>query len=215
MSRAKAFGFGIFLLGAAAAAWILFAPRETHTVYDPPIKQIEPASPCPWRDAGEDMTNWFPGATEHSSLDLVLSGKSPELQQTLGRRLLPEEMALHTYPVLSNHVHLGTVLTRRLKGEHGGIEMALALDTNRQVKALKVQRIREPEHVVRALEQYNLNQRFKQATLNDDLVASLQTENRTNGPADTIARAIAAETKTLLVLFEAGQAEFRISTHHH
>ena len=47
---------------------------------------------------------------------------------------------------------LGAILSRRVKGAYGAIELALATDTNHPVRGLRLQRLREPEPVARALQ---------------------------------------------------------------
>ena len=207
---------GAKLIGAtavvvcAAAAWLFLGARETHVVYEPPVKQIEPASPCPWRDAEQDMMNWFPGATKYTTHDVILSGQRTELQQKLGRMLQPEEMALHTYLVARNDQQVGTVLTRRVKGDHGAIEFVLGLDSEEKIRDFKIQRIREPEEVVHELEALDLRERVLK--LNSSNI-SLRNIGTARSPAEKLATNILGEVRALLVLFETGQTNLQ-QRHH-
>jgi hypothetical protein len=54
--------------------------------------------------------------------------------------------------VFREEVALGTVVTRRVKGEHGAIEIVLALDPEDKVIGLHLQRLREPEAASKAVE---------------------------------------------------------------
>jgi hypothetical protein len=70
----------------------------------------------------------------------------------LGRRPTGDENALRLYRVYQDQAPLGVVLTRRVKGEHGVIEVVLAVDPEEQVRGLMLQRLREPEAIANALE---------------------------------------------------------------
>lgn len=209
----KVAGILLLTLGVAAVVYVA-ARRETHTVFEPPIKAIEPASPCPWRDADQDMTNWFPGATQYRAHDTVLSGKRTQLRAQLGRELQPEEMALHTYLITSNNVPLGTVLTRRIKAEHGAIELAMAVGSDRKLKALKIQRIREPQAIVDALAKYDLERTFVGLSATNDFAARILGSAGASNNADEIATAIASGVQATLTLYEAGSAEVNLPRHH-
>src|SRR5262245_24070141 len=96
--------------------WSLVGKKNVETVFEPPSRPIEAGTPCPWRNAESDLTNWFPGATGYETRDLILSGKRLILQERLGRAVLPDEMALHYYSVRAGTTNLGSVLPRRIKG---------------------------------------------------------------------------------------------------
>ena len=216
MSTAKAAVLLIFALGIAAGAIYFTTSRVPEAIFEPVIKQIDPASPSPWRDAENDMTNWFPSATRHSAKDVILSGKRADLRAELGRELRPEEMALHSYLVMSNDVHLGTVFTRRLKGAHGAIEFALAIGPERKVKSLKIQRLREPGATVSDLAKYKLERRFEGFSVTNDFVGEITgTDASAANSAREIAQAIASEVKSILVLHEAADAASNGPRPHH
>ena len=107
---------------------------------------------CPWREPEHDLKLFFPKATRYELKTCILSGQRLELAERLGRTPTGDENALHIYPVYHDHTPLGAVLTRRVKGEFGAIELVLAVNTNQQVCGLRLQRLREPAPVAAALQ---------------------------------------------------------------
>ena len=198
------------LVGLATVLYFRSSSRESHAIFEPDVRPVEAATPCPWREAETDTTNWFPGATKYSIRDLVLSGKRLQLQERLGRPLLPEEMALHCYPVLSNDLQIGTVLTRRLKGEHGAIEIALALDMDERIRHFKIQRIREPSETLEALGRCHLEAELKNKSFADRIVFNCPSLPES---AKRLAEMLAGEVQALLILYEVGYSDVRPSHH--
>jgi hypothetical protein len=94
---------------------------------------------------------FFPNATRYQKETRILSGQRTELGQRLGRALSGDENALHLYRVFEQETKLGTITTKRVKGEFGAIELVLATDPREQVCGLRLQRMREPESVTSAL----------------------------------------------------------------
>jgi hypothetical protein len=80
-----------------------------------------------------------------------LSGYRDELTRRLGRVPNGDENSLRLYQVWQETNALGWVLTRRTKGEHGAIELVLALDCSQRVCGVCLQRMREPALVSAAL----------------------------------------------------------------
>jgi hypothetical protein len=198
------FALALAALGAVAYGWR--TSHESHAVFEPVIPKIESRTPCPWRDAETDMTNWFPGATKYLVQDLILSGKRLQLQERLGRPVLSDEMALHCYPVLSNDVSLGTVLTRRTKGEHGAIEVALALGSSHSVRRFKIQRLREPAQIVEALAKCELEKQIENKSAGEEIVFDCP-------DAKVVSDMLAKEVKALLILYDMGYRELPKSHH--
>ena len=145
-----------FFLGGAlvlvVAGWRISRPSLTETVSDTTIKPPEAAPLCPWREPEKDLKILFPTATGYKVETRILSGLRVELGERLGRAPAPDENAFHFYSIYREETPLGTVLTRRIKGEHGAIEMVLATDPERRVWGLHFQRLREPEPISRAIE---------------------------------------------------------------
>jgi len=107
---------------------------------------------CPWREPDADLQLFFPGA-DHCEVDTrILSGLRLELTSRLGRAPNGAENALRFHRVWLGTNELGTVLTRRVKGTHGAIEIVLATDAVCRVRGVRLQRLREPEPVAAALQ---------------------------------------------------------------
>ena len=107
---------------------------------------------CPWREPDSDLKAFFPQATRYSVETRILSGLRLELQQRLGRFPTGDENALRLNRAYQDDVPVGTILTRRVKGEHGAIELVLATDTNQAVCGVRLQRLREPDSIADALQ---------------------------------------------------------------
>jgi Na+-translocating ferredoxin:NAD+ oxidoreductase RnfG subunit len=90
-----------------------------------------------------------------------------ELAARLGRTPSGDENALRVYPVYQEKIPLGVVLTRRVKGEHGGIEIVAAVSTNQQICGLRLQRLREPEFGAAALQDSEWLRSFDGKTADD------------------------------------------------
>jgi hypothetical protein len=112
----------------------------------------EAAPLCPWRNPESDLKQFFPEADRHTLETRILSGVRTELAEKLGRQPTGDENALRLGRVYRGSQCLGTVLTRRVKGEFGAIELVLATDDGPTVRGLRLQRLREPAPVENALE---------------------------------------------------------------
>lgn len=191
---------GLALLGAWSLQTQLGGRVE---VFDPPVRPIEAAPLCPWRAPEVDQARYFPDATSHVAETRVLSAHRVELKARLGRQPEPEENALLRYQMLAGSDRVGFVLTRRAKGEHGAIEVVLALDAESRVKGVGLQRLREPDAHARALADPAWLDRFRGRTHDrgweTDDVASLPEEARASG------RAIREAVRSLLVLQAAAE----------
>ncbi len=153
MRRALLYGGAAVTLGAA----LLWLRRENlqnpmDIVHDP-APPPEAAPMCPWREPESDLHTFFPRATGYETETRILSGLRLELSQALGRPPAPDELSLRLYRVFRAQEPLGTVLTRRVKGQFGSIEMVLAVKPDGGVRALRLQRLREPAGVATALQQ--------------------------------------------------------------
>ncbi len=112
-----------------------------------PAPRIEAAPLCPWRQPGADLGAWFPDATGYRTETRILSGQRLALTDRLGRTPGAEENALRVYRVERGDAAEGVVLTKRVKGEWGAIEIVLAVNPDGRVRGLRLQRLREPEVV--------------------------------------------------------------------
>jgi len=200
----------------AVVGWRLGRQSSPETFSDPKVSPPEAAPLCPWREPEADLKGFFPGATRYEAQTRILSGRRQELAQHLGRNLTGDENALRFWRVYRGDLFLGTILTRRAKGEYGGIELVLATDTNRCVRGLRLQRLREPELIADALQNTNWLRSFagKQAgdpcRLGSD-IPELPSQARAS------ATAIAQGVRSLLVLLAAadGAETPRLAATHH
>lgn len=159
-------GSGIHRVGLAAAllaagvvvasAWSRMSTARTGDV--PPVPgrkasgeglgRIELDPPCPWRDPAGDLARFFPGAVGSTNRLHVLSGVRPEIARRLGRPPSASEHSLPVEEVLRGREVVGRILTRRVKGASGVVELVIALDREGRIAGLSIQRSREPEEVL-------------------------------------------------------------------
>ena len=151
MTRSVLLAAGALLLGAAGM-WYVHQSSAPEVPFEPKYKPLEAAALCPWRNPAADLESFFPSATRFVLETRILSGLRQELAVGLGRAASGDENALHVHRVYQGDKPLGNVLTRRVKGEHGAIEIVIATSLDGSVLGLHLQRLREPESSVRLLE---------------------------------------------------------------
>jgi hypothetical protein len=152
MPRPVIFGAGALAVLLAVAAWRIRVSSASEPPFEPRIKPPQAAPLCPWRDPANDLKRFFPNATRYEPETGILSGRRLELAERLGRVPTGDENALHLYRCYEEQTLLGAVLTRRVKGAYGAIELVLAVGTNGQARGLRLQRLRESEPVAAALQ---------------------------------------------------------------
>jgi hypothetical protein len=152
MPRVVFLGLGALAALLAVVGWRLAQFYTAETLIEAQVRPPEAAPLCPWREPESDLRQFFPRATRDESATCILSGHRLELAQRLGRTPTGDENALFLYRVYCENTPLGTILSRRVKGVYGAIEFVLAADTNHLVCGLRLQRLREPEPVARALQ---------------------------------------------------------------
>ena len=110
---------------AGVGAVSQFAARhaDADALYEPTVSRMESAPLCPWREPEADMRRYFPEATRFVTETRILSGLRVELARDIGRIPTPEENALNLHRVFAGSNELGCVVTRRVKGQHGAIEL--------------------------------------------------------------------------------------------
>jgi hypothetical protein len=152
MPRGRLLIFGGLFLVGLAIAWI--ANQRLQEPPLPPVKavEIQTAPLCPWRSPEADLSFFFPGATGHKEEMRILSGVRPQLRKELGRLPTAEENALRVHRITSGDTLLGYIIAARAKGEHGAIELVMALNPEGKVRGTRCQRIREPETIATALQ---------------------------------------------------------------
>ena len=131
--------------------WSRRMPASQETIYEPVIAPVEAAAICSWRNPGADLARFFPAADHWTIESLILSSQIVELERSLGRALTPEENPLRRHRVWRQRTAIGAVFTQRLRGEHGAIEIVLAVDDTDRVQGVSLQRMREPAGIAAAL----------------------------------------------------------------
>jgi hypothetical protein len=170
---------------------------------------------CPWRDPASDLRAFFPAATRHETETRVLSGARLELTRRLGRGPRAEENSLYLHRIYHTDHRLGTVLTRRVKGEYGAIEIVLAVDMRGAIRGLRYQRLREPPPISAALHSPDWVQAFQGRSAVGDWhlghgIPAVPAAARIS------AQAVVEGVRSLLVLQEtAEQRGLRLAEPHH
>lgn len=156
----------VFFGALAMAACVAFVGKQvsnrfsTETFSVPDVRPPEAAPLCPWREPETDLKTFFPEANRYEVETRILSGLRLDLAARLGRPPTGDENALRLYKVYKDQASLGAVLTRRVKGENGAIELVLTTDTNQSVRGMRFQRLREPEAIAAALQNTNWQAAF-------------------------------------------------------
>lgn len=160
MRRLFFYGAALLAAGVALVVWRHAQPLP-ETLVENPTKPPEAAPLCPWRDPETSLNSFFPSATRYVLETRILSGMRLELARRLGRMPTGDENALRLYRIYQDSTVLGTVLTRRVKGDYGAIEIVLGVDENQRICGLRLQRLREPEPIARALQDVKWQRSFE------------------------------------------------------
>jgi len=138
----------------AAIVFALRGPRDSglqQAAYSGASRSAVAASMCSWREPKSDMAAFFPGATGYHAETVVLSRHKVAIEKRLGRAYHMDSTALYVYRIEQGGSVIGTVAVRRVAGPHGAIEVVAALDPNRRIAGVRIQRMREPEPVANAI----------------------------------------------------------------
>ena len=218
MSRPFVFSGGALAVVLAVAAWrINESSRSPEIPFESENRPPSLAPLCPWREPENDLKLFFPDATRYELETRILSGQRLELAERLGRTPTGDENALHIYPVYREQTPLGVVLTRRVKGEFGAIELVLAVGTNQQICGLRLQRLREPAASAAALQDFQWLRSF----IGKRADSSWEPEREISDmPADArvSAEAIVDGVRSLLILLATanqGQLQGPVGIPHH
>lgn len=169
---------------------------------------------CPWREPEADLKRFFPTATSHRDETLVLSRRRAEVVKRLGHPTTGEDNALQIHRVFRGPESLGTIVTRRVRGESGVIELVLAVDDAGRVLGAKLQRLREPDDVARQLQSDAFLGAFRDKTAHSDwrpgkAFPALSEASRSS------ADALLDGTHTVLVLLDLGKGLVSVGHSHH
>ncbi len=191
------------LLALIMVLWLNGSSPEDKA-FDPQVRLPESAPLCPWRDPVSDLKQFFPDATRHAVETRILSGQRVELAERLGRMPTGDENALHVWRIYAGDSVLGSVLTGRVKGEHGVIELVLAVEANGTVRGVRLQRLREPEPIAEALQNPNWLRSFEGRRADSSWKLG---EDIPGVPAEARASAMAVieGTRSLLILLVASE----------
>ena len=151
MRRSLFFG-AVAMAAAVLVAWrIVKVAGSSDAPFEPSSRLIEVAPLCPWRDPQGDLQRFFSGADRWQTETRVLSGKRLDLEKQFGRPPAADENAVHVHRVFRGLEFAGTILTRRAKGEHGAIEIVVAVNPDKTIRGVHFQRLREPPEIAEAL----------------------------------------------------------------
>ncbi|HET6385635.1 MAG TPA: hypothetical protein VFJ58_19765 [Armatimonadota bacterium] len=185
---------------SAFLRWRINAAAPGPEAHVPKIKTPRENAPmCPWRDPRGDLRRYYPGATGYTTEIWILSGQRLNLAQRLGRQPTAEENRLYLYRVYAGARPLGTVTSRRVKGEFGGIEVVVAVDALGRTLGIRVQRSRERPETESLFNSSAWLQLFRGRNASDPAVTS---ENLRGVPADTRVSAAAVEDGVRSMLIE-------------
>jgi hypothetical protein len=156
---------------------------------------------CPWRDPAGDMTRFFPGTSEYSRDTLILSSYRVVIMRRLGKDTPLESNTLYAYRIHRDGKTIGTVLVRRAAGEYGAIEVVLAVDNERRIVGLRLQRHREPVSIAAALTNPKWENAFHRKNADDDFTLG---RGLPEVPKDarTSANAVAKAVRSLLIEYD-------------
>ena len=135
----------VALFIVAGGLWILRLkpiPRLPEATGTSPIGESSPV--CPWREPGRDLAALFPGASHYQLETRILSGQMVDIQKRIHRPMSVDENPLRIYRVYKATEALGSILVKRVKGEHGSVELVMGLDTEGSVRGVVMQSQREP-----------------------------------------------------------------------
>jgi hypothetical protein len=218
MTRLVFWGAGVGAALLVFAGWQAARVSPSEKLFEGKAKPPEAGPLCPWRQPETDLKELFPNATRYETETRVLSGLRTELAQSLGRTPTGDENALRLFRVFGENTMLGTILTRRVKGEYGAIELVLATDPNGKVSGLRLQRLREPEPIAKALQNPSWQHWFEGKNARS---AALQTgEGIPEVPveAQASARAVTEGVRSLLILLavadDSGGRSLMVGPHH-
>lgn len=191
----------IALLAVAAGLARRLAYEDQRPPYEPELRLVEPVPIAPWIEPEKDMRTFFAGADRFETEKHPLSALQTELAQKLGRPLESGENLLTVHRIFNASQPVGSVVIRRVKGQHGSIDLAIAISGEQTVRGLRVQRSREPESIEAAISDPQWLETFNGRTANSSWgepdVQSLPPEARAS------AKAIIESVKSVLILHAA------------
>ena len=208
---------GALAVALAFVGWRIGSRYSSDTFSETKAITPEAMPLCPWRQPEVELKVFFPDATGYRAETRILSGLRLELAERLGRTPTGDENALRLYRVYREDAPIGTVLTRRAKGTYGAIELVLATDTNRTVRAMRLQRLREPESIAGVLQDARWQNSFIGKTWQDVCQVG---RDITSVPPEAMnsAQAVSDGIRSLLILLSTSEqtpSPRLADAHHH
>jgi hypothetical protein len=122
----------------------------------------------------------------------------------------PEENPFYRHLILRGTQRIGTIVTRRVKGEHGAIEVVMAVDNTGKLLGINLQRWREPEAVMKVLSSPRWLQSFKggDSQNNRAQIAAVP------APARISAAAVVEGVRSSLILLAVAENDATSRPHH-
>lgn len=194
--------------------WQFHERGPAPALFEPAVTPIESEPLCPWRQPEEDLRRFFPGSTRSEVVTLILSGQRARLAERLGRTPSGDENALRLYRVFAGNTPVGEMMTRRVKGEYGGIELVLAAGPDGRVRGARIQRQREPDEIATAIERPDWLASFEGKGAEDRWKIGLDVPG-VPAAARASASAIVEGARSLLVLLETAGQDGLLATSHH
>jgi hypothetical protein len=136
-----------------AALWISRSTRTRSVAEGTSTRSPrgENSSVCPWREPQRDLRTLFPEATEYVTETRILSQFMGPIHKRLNRPMTVDENPLRIYRATDGTRAKGAILVKRVKGEHGGIELVTGIDPQGRVCGVLIQSQREPDSVAQVI----------------------------------------------------------------
>ncbi len=193
----------VALIPVALAVQYVSARRYTADVVSLPERSsAKAAQMCPWRSPERDRRILFPQATRHEARTAVLTHLFVQLKEQLGRWPIADDNPLYVYRVFNRARPVGSIATRRVKGQHGALEIVLGVDTEGAVRGVLIQRLREPAEIEAALLQSDWLNTFRGKTMQSDWNVKRHLADVPPG-AHPSAQATVEGVRSLLILLNA------------
>jgi hypothetical protein len=191
------------LIIAAVALAVSYGCREEGEGITPGYETARSAATeapamYPWRDPQGDLHRFFPGSDDYRQETLVLSPLRLEILKRLGPGVPLESNALYIYRISQAGANRGTILVRRTGGEYGAIEVVVAVDPERRIVGVRLQRHREPPAVASVIASSQWLAAFRGKTAGDTFRVGSDLP-AVPPAATTSAEAIAGAVRSLLI----------------
>lgn len=198
-------GCALTVAGALIAPHLAAGPADVLDITHAPTHAVDvEAGICPWRSPEADLKRFFPSSTEVQDETLILSRWRPIVEKRLGHAPGGADNALRLHRILRDRTPLGVVITRYVRGESGAIELVLAVDKDSKVIGARLQRLREPDEVARALQSPAWLGAFEGKTARSEWRLGRDIP-QVIAPARPSANAILDGARTALILLEVGK----------